>query len=81
MTPRELSHCAMPEPITPAPITAACTIFSGGVRDVPFLYFSARKKLRMRFCVDSVLPSSTIPSSSNRDDSSGEIDKVLLTIS
>ena len=55
VTPRELSHCAMPEPITPAPITAACTIFSGDVRDVPFLYFSARKKLRIRFCVDSRL--------------------------
>src|SRR6476661_8437549 len=67
--------------MTPAPITAACTIFSVGVREAPFLYFSARKKLRIRFCVDSVLPSATIPSSSNRSASPGEIDKVLLIIS
>src|SRR5437762_593427 len=26
---RELSHCAMPLPIMPAPITAACVLFSG----------------------------------------------------
>ena len=81
VTPRELSHCAMPEPITPAPITAACTTFPTAAFEVPFLYFSARKKLRIKFWVDSDLPSSTIASSSIRSDWSGEIDKVLLMIS
>ena len=81
VTPRELSHCAIPEPITPAPITAACTTFSCGAFEVPFLYLSARKKLRIKFWVDSDLPRSTIASSSIRSDSSGEIDRVLLIIS
>src|SRR5881398_4109092 len=38
VTPQELSHCAMPDPITPAPITAACTTLLLGVEG-PFLYF------------------------------------------
>src|SRR5438477_258328 len=70
VTPRALSHCAMPEPITPAPITAACATFSNCAFDVPFLYFSARKKLRIKFWVDSVFPRSTIASSSSLSDSS-----------
>ena len=68
VTPRELSHCAMPAPITPAPIIAACATFSNCL--LPFLYFSARKKLRIRFWVDSVLPRSAIASSSSLSDSS-----------
>src|SRR5206468_13027401 len=78
----ELSHCAMPEPITPAQMTAACMTLSVAVRDgVLFLYFSARKKFRIKFCVDSFLPRSTIASSSIRNDSSGEIERVLFMIS
>src|SRR2546423_6915546 len=53
-TPRELSHCAIPEPMTPAPITAACEIFSAGVFEEPLRYLSARKKFRIRFWVASV---------------------------
>src|SRR5437867_5498406 len=79
VTPQELSHCAMPDPITPAPITAACTTLLLGVEG-PFLYFSAKKKLRIRFCVDSIFPRSTIASNSVRKDSSGEIERVSLMI-
>ena len=70
LTPRELSHWAMPDPMTPAPTTAACTILSMGAGEVPFLYFSARKKFRIRFCVASVSPSFTIASTSRASDAS-----------
>ena len=80
VTPRALNHCAIPEPITPAPITAACATFSNCVFEVPFLYFSARKKLRIKFWVDSVLPRSTIASSSSLSDSSiGLAPPVVIT--
>ena len=49
--------------------------FSARRLEVPFLYFSARKKLRIRFWVDSVLPRSTIASSSKRSDCSSESTK------
>ncbi len=80
-TPRELSHCAIPEPITPAPMTAACVIFSAGALLVPLRYRSARKKLRIRLWVDSVSPSSTIASSSRASDSSTEPVRLWLMIS
>ena len=80
VTPRELSHCAIPEPITPAPITAACATFSNCLLELPFLYFSARKKFRIRFWVDSVLPRSTIASSSSLSDSSSGFEmQVVMT--
>jgi hypothetical protein len=80
VTPRELSHCAMPEPITPAPITAACTIFSAGVFDVPFV-FLREEKIANQVLRRLRLAELDNPSSSIRNDSSGEIDKVLLMIS
>ena len=44
--PRELSHCAIPEPITPAPMTAACMTFSpGAVFDGLFLVFVGQEKI------------------------------------
>ncbi len=79
--PRELSHCAIPEPITPAPMTAACATFSPGALDGPFLYLSARKKLRIRLRVDSVSPSSTMASSSRASESSIELVRLRLMIS
>ena len=80
-TPRELSHCAIPEPITPAPMTAACVTFSAAVFDVPLRNLSPRKKLRIRFRVVSVSPRSTIASNSIRSDSSIEPAPPLVMIS
>ena len=44
-TPRELSHCAMPEPITPAPMTAACVNFSPARLGRAFAVFVREEKI------------------------------------
>jgi hypothetical protein len=80
VTPRELSHCAMPEPITPAPITARARFFRRRSRR-SLLVFLREEKIANQVLRRLRLAKLDNPSSSNRNDSSGEIDKVLLMIS
>ena len=55
--------------------------FSGAVFEEPLRYLSARKKLRIRFCVASVAPSSLMASTSIASDSSTDESPLRLMIS